>query len=283
MVAKKLSSSELPSSSPWQLDISLASNHVIDESCIGIAESHPPEEILKLATERGFKQICQKQGFGFEDELQAAHQFAEDPEKLLNAPVHLILNSADQRDSIVLEFKSSAEKHEVLERLNKFMESKDLSQTLKYDAVAVADELFTNAMYNAPFVDSKTHHNPGVSRHEIEVTYHSGRTARLIVGIDGTRLFIGCQDPFGTLDLPAYLEKVRQTYIRGPAATMNFGSGGAGLGSYIIFNTGSSLYFGVWPGRATVICCVLPIGLSNRKRAQIPKHLHWFQNAKGAK
>jgi hypothetical protein len=99
----------------------------------------------------------------------------------------------------------------------------------------------------------------------------------LFLAHDESRLMVGCTDPYGSLGIARYLSKVKATYALGAAATMDFGSGGAGIGSYIIFNTGASLYIGVKPGQSTVICCVLPLGMSNRKRAALSKHLHWIQ------
>lgn len=163
-----------------------------------------------------------------------------------------------------------------MEGVTKPMESKGLSQTLIEDVVCVADELFTNAVYNAPFVDKRTHLNPGISRSEMEIHLEADKPVRLFLAHDESRMVLGCKDPFGTLNLVKYFNTIKATYLRGPAATMNFGPGGAGLGSYLIFNAGSSLYFGVSPGNVTIICCVIPLGMSYRKRAEMPKHLHWI-------
>lgn len=271
-------------SSPEEMELSQLSTLKVEPNVIGLGDNLPPEEMLKLATEVGFSNICQRQGFEFDRELRSSQSMVESPESFREFPVASIfkpesLNQKTESEFLLMneQFSSSLQKRPVLSTLLSTLEAKGLSQTMTEDVTAVADEFFTNAIFNAPFVDAKTQRNPGISRQETEIKYNDGRFSRLFLASDNTRLVIGCADPFGTLDLKLYLNKVKATYLRGPAATMNFGPGGAGLGSYIIFNTGSSLFFGVWPRQATVLCCVIPLGMSYRKRIQLPKHLHWIQ------
>lgn len=269
---------------PAELELSKLDTLKVEPNIIGLGDNLPPEEMLKLATEVGFFNICQRQGFEYQKELNSAYALVESPEHFLEFPVSSIfrpesINSKTEAEYLLMneKFNSSSQKRPVLGQLQAALEAKGLSQTMMEDVTAVADEFYTNAIYNAPFVDAKTQRNPGISRQEAEIEYEEGRASRLFLASDDTRLVIGCADPFGTLDLKLYLNKIKATYLRGPAATMNFGPGGAGLGSYIIFNTGSSLFFGVWPRQATVLCCVIPLGMSYRKRVQLPKHLHWIQ------
>lgn len=269
---------------PVELDLSQLATLKVENHHIGIGETLPPEDLLKLATEVGFTNICQKQGFEFQRELKSAHALVESPESFLEFPVASILsphglNRQAERGFVLMDemFDSSAQKRSVLTSVLKALDSKSLAQTMIEDVTAVADEFFTNAVFNAPFIDTTTMRNPGISRQDLEIKYETGLQGRLFLASDDSRLVVGVMDPFGALDLKFYLNKIKATYLRGPAATMNFGPGGAGLGSYIIFNTGSSLYFGVWPKRATVLCCVIPLGMSYRKRVQLPKHLHWIQ------
>ena len=255
-----------------------------NRASIGLGESLPPEDVLRFATDHGFQHICQKNGFNFERDLLSAELLVADPEAYFLHPVSTILKpeaigaeSDRALTAIDQRFDSSAQKRAILEQVGKHLESKGLAQTLIEDAQAVADELVTNAVFNAPFVDPITYVNPGLSRTETEIKLKGGRFGRLILAHDETQMVIGCEDPYGSLNLESYLSKIRATYLRGPAATMNFGSGGAGLGSYIIFNAGASLFFGVKQSRVTLMCCSLPMRLSYKKRVLLPKHLHWFQ------
>lgn len=258
--------------------------HKIVQADPWIGEDLQPEDLLALAIDKGFNHLCQKKGHLFAKEVESSNYLIASPESYLEFPVSTILspthlNKAAERALISDEFKfdSSNEKQVVLENVVKALQSKSFPQTIVDSVVAAADEFFTNAIYNAPFVDLKTHKNPGLNRKNTEIRLSGGKFARLFLAHDEGRLVLGCEDPFGSLNLLNYLKSIKATYTRGPAATMNFGPGGAGIGSYIIFNAGASLYFGVWPGRATILCCVVPLGMSNRQRIQMPKHLHWIQ------
>lgn len=275
---------KLVSKPVWQLDVAGTVPASVDAQCIGLADQLAPEEVLRLATGNQLRHLCQRQGFEFARDLEAAQLMAQAPETFRDTPVSTILTplaasvAAEKRLMWVdAAFKGSVDKQNVLDQITTAMASRNFARTLSEDVISVADELFTNAVFNAPFVDLVTQVNPGVNRHDTHVQFDADKQARLFLAQDATRLVVGCEDPFGSLNLHRYLNKIKDTYVKGPAASMNFGPGGAGLGSYIIFNAGSSLFFGVWPGQTTVLCCVIPLGLSLRKRTQLPKHLHWIQ------
>jgi hypothetical protein len=209
--------------------------------------------------------------------LAAKERYFKFPIATILTPEELSRESEHALIALERNFDSSSQKHDVLTAMTNAMQTRAFPQTVIDDVVAISDELYTNAIFNAPFVDKNTYKNPGISRTSSEVKLTGGKFARMFLAHDENRLVVGCEDPFGTLDLERFLQKVRSTYQRGPAASINFGPGGAGIGSYIIFNAGSSLYFGVNPGVASLICCVIPLGMSNRKRMQLDKHLHWIK------
>jgi hypothetical protein len=267
-----------------QIDVNEQSKDRVAPHCIGLADGLPPEQVLRLATELGYTHVIQKNGLEYGKELQTTEVLVENPAGFFDFPVASIFNptdlspSGDKRALLAdAYFTSSGQKRELLDGFIKSMESRSLSRTLIEDISLVSDEMFTNAVFNAPFVDSKTSKNANVSRQNLEVNFAPDKPGRMRMAADETRIMVACEDPYGSLNLNGYLSKIKATYDRGAAATMNFGSGGAGIGSYIIFNTGASLFVGVKQGRATIIACLLPLGLSNRKRALLPKHLHWIQ------
>ena len=275
---------KVAASQPWQLDLTGGVQAPVDSSCVGIAEALEPEQLLDLAVDSKLNHVCQKSGHLFDEDIQSANCMIENDESYFKFPVSTILApqsvSVESEKSLLMlnaQFSSSAEKQSVLGNLTSLLVSKGIAKTVLDDVVAVADEFYTNAIFNAPFVDMNTHNNPGISRNSLDIKLQDGKQARLFLAQDAKRLVIGCEDPFGSLDLTRYLTKVRSTYQKGPGAAINFGPGGAGIGSYIIFNAGSSLSFGVWPGRATLLCCVIPLGMSNRKRILLSKHIHWIQ------
>lgn len=269
---------------PTVVDLMLGILPPSDSQNVGVGAGLSPQDVLRFATDHGFSHLCQKDGFNFDRQLESAKTLVTSPESYFQLPVSSILkptamNEATEKSLICLDerFDSSQQKRSLLDSITKYLEEKGLSQTLIEDVNAVADELITNAIFNAPFIDMRTNTNPGLNRMDTEIKLKAGKFGRLIMAHDETELVIGCEDPYGSLNLDHYLNKIRTTYLRGPAATMNFGSGGAGLGSYIIFNAGSSLYFGVKASRVTLLCCSIPLKMSYKKRVQLPKHLHVIQ------
>ncbi|HMN67837.1 MAG TPA: hypothetical protein PKC28_04790 [Bdellovibrionales bacterium] len=251
---------------------------------IALTEDLRPSEVLHLVLQGGVRHVCQSKGAAFDQEKLSAETLIQTPERFFEFPVASVFaplspSPETERSFTWAEerFDSSAQKRAVLDSFGKTMKSKGLSQTLVDDVVLVADEMFTNAIFNAPFVDQKTHVNPGVSRLDLDVQLERGKFGRLILAEHAGRLLVGCEDPYGSLSLPMCLHKIKATYDRGVAESMNFGSGGSGIGSYIIYNTGSSLYLGVNPGLKTTLCCVIPHGMGNKRRAQMPKNLHCIQ------
>jgi hypothetical protein len=278
------SAKQLVAAKPWQLEITEGLAKPVDPACVGVAENLEPVQILGLALSNGLQHICQKKGHMYDEEVASSEALIAAQDSYLEFPVASILdpsnvNQKAERKHLVLDehFDRSSQKQEIYDKVSSTMTQKGIARTVMDEINAVADEMFTNALYNAPFVDLSTHKNPGVSRQNLEIKLDGGKFGRIFLAHSEKRLIIGCEDPFGSLDLRHFLSRIKSTYERGPAATMNFGPGGAGIGSYIIFNAGASLYFGVAPGRVTILCCVIPLGMSNRQRTNLPKHLHWFQ------
>ncbi|NJL24918.1 MAG: hypothetical protein HC902_06920, partial [Calothrix sp. SM1_5_4] len=155
----------------WTQEVDPRSALKADPSCIGVTNSLDPARVLRCALEQGYTHICQRDGVHFDEELASSEKLLESPDAFMNFPVASILSPSDlsraadlKHLALDMRFSSSRQKPEVLDRLGKFSESKGLARTLSDDILAVADEMFTNAVFNAPFVDEVTQHNPGVNR-----------------------------------------------------------------------------------------------------------------------
>lgn len=223
----------------------------------------------------GFSHICQTGGFEYNLELKSTDKLILKPKTYFENNVAATLGLGTKL--FERKFSQISEKSNLLEDIAKSWEPFSLPKSFSDELVLVIDELFTNAVFNAPVVDLKTQVNPGLSRERTDVQMHPGKFGKISLAHDKTRLVISCSDPYGTLNLNSYLQKVLTTYEVGADYSMNFGNGGAGIGSFIIFNSASSLYFGVRPGTETLISCVFPLHLSGKKRGMLPKHLHCIQ------
>ena len=248
------------------------------------SEDLSPEEVIQHSVTCGLSQICQTNGPAFETELNTSSIMLNDPQKFIDCPVSSILSpksASKATESRLTQFSATFQKaSEKIGHLDAFrfhLIQAGRSESLVSDASLAADEMFTNAIFNAPFVDLKTHHNPGIDRADASIQMNSDRSARLFMGHLNDRLVVGCSDPYGSLDVARLLARIQDCCLRGVSNTIRLGAGGAGIGSYLVYNTGSAYYVGVQHGRATVVCSAIQWQWSSRKRSEALKNLHWFQ------
>lgn len=245
-------------------------------------ETLSPTDALDLALNKRLQHLCHSGNPSFANDLNTSALMLSEPNVFLGNPLASILTptAANPLQEQVLKkfcfkFSTSQQKVEMLDGLTKFTKSLDSSDSLMVKVHAIIDELFTNAIFNAPFVKGTA--KPDVKNRNQVLQMHEGKSGEIFAGSDGKRLVFGCRDPYGSLDLTRLLVRVRDCYKDGVAGHMNMGNGGAGIGSFLVFHTCSSYYAGVHEGNATVICCSLPLRMSNRERETVPKNFHWFQ------
>lgn len=234
-----------------------------------------PSDLINSYLCDGFAHVCQSAGFRYDLEVNSAERLIHNPQHYFSDNMGSILGSADRLYE--KKFNSVGQKSKMLMEMSAAWSKLSLPKSFSDELILVADELFTNAVFNAPVVDLKTQLNPGLSRQRTDIKMHRGKFGTMSVAFAQDRIVISCSDPYGSLNLKSYLEKVLSTYEVGADYSMNFGAGGAGIGSFIIFNSASSIYFGVRPGKETLVSCVFPLHISGKKRVMLPKHLHCIQ------
>jgi hypothetical protein len=254
----------------------------IKDSChILVANDFSPAEVLNAALDKGYRHTIQSTSTTFTKELVAAAKLAIEPERILKFPLSAILNpmkcDAESEKNLSLiskDFSLAREKSVILRQIEEAIATKVRSTGLKADIVTVSDELLTNAIFNAPFVDLQNS-NPGESRDNSGISMTEGKCGHFFLGADEERIVIGCRDPYGTLNVKKLLERVRNCYLRSVAATMNMnGAGGAGIGSFMVFNSSCSYFVATEQLKTTVVCAVMSIKGSGRARQEAPKSLH---------
>lgn len=241
-----------------------------------------PVDVLSAAIAGPHTHICQTSGWMFNEEVQAADLMARDKSAFFESPATSIIWPGEvgkrKEESALIynrKFLSSREKQVIIADMKKAVGKLSKSITLIDEIAAVADEFVTNALFNAPFVDPVSHINRRVDRLTTMVDLPPDKPSRLFLAADERRIIVGIEDHYGSLDVKGLMERVRDCYTSG--TPINFGAGGAGIGCFIIFKIGCSIYFGVRPGELTVIACVIPHPVNRRQRDQLPKHLHWIQ------
>lgn len=250
-----------------------------------VTQGETPQELLSRFVDHKINHVCQTDAGSIENELNTAALMTYNPQIFLDFPIASILNPTEITPQINsnltklhISFSQAKQKSSVLDVLRDLLVKAGRPDSLISDAVLVADEMFTNAVFNAPFIDLKTGKNLGINRNDSSVQMTQGQKAELFVGHDDSRLAIVCRDNYGTLNLDKFLRRIYDCYVKGVTASIRLsGTGGAGIGSHMVFNMSSSLYVGVKRGQTTVVGASLHWKWSNRRRIESTKNLHCFE------
>jgi len=81
------------------------------------------------------------------------------------------------------------------------------------------------------------------------------------------------------LSVNKLFKRIKNCYDTSVGDNINYsGAGGAGIGSYLIFNSSASYFAEVKVQSHTIVCCTVPLGMSSRARLNIAKNLHFFSH-----
>ena len=245
-----------------------------DDNSIGVGDSMQPSDLLDHAIEHEFSQIVQKPSPKLDREIDCSVVMLSDKDRFLNFPLSTILSpkeASPEKEAELTKFEyrfdRPMQKYEMLQKLDQVVSPVFKSKLVMNDAILVADEFFTNAVFNAP----------GTSRDAPLADVQKVRPGRVFAGHDDLHVIIGCEDQYGSLDPRKLLKRIRECVKHGVADALNFGYGGAGIGTFMIFDACVGLYLGVDKGKRTVIAAALPIRGSYRQRVGTPKTLHYFR------
>ncbi len=249
---------------------------------ICVVESEIPSEVFRLALNYDSAHVVQTKNPYFANDLNTAALFAKDKDAFSRAPLSAILapDRCDEKSETELKifeqtFTSSIEKPQILINAESALNGLSIAGSLIADIIVIVDEMITNAVYNAPFVDLQNT-NSGPRHRQNEVHMPSGKSARIFIGADKDRIAIGCKDLYGTLNVSKLFARIKNCYDTSVGDNINFsGAGGAGIGSYMIFNSSASYFAEVKIETHTIVCCTVPIRMSSRGRQKIVKNLHF--------
>lgn len=233
---------------------------------IGVTASLEPAEVIRLAQDGSLRHIVQKDGIAFDTEVSLSRVMIDKPNVFLAQPLETILGlgeGASHLPNISLTYSTNEGKGGALRQFENFLQALPGSRAIREQAMLVADELYTNAAKNAW---------PNGLRPD-EGPIRPG-TVEFFARADDQRLIIGCRDSFGELGLARVLSRIQSCYDNGVAKSINRGKGGAGIGSFLVFDGAISYYAGVELGRRTVVCVALPLGIGYREASHLPKNIH---------
>ncbi|MEZ4871877.1 MAG: hypothetical protein R2827_06465 [Bdellovibrionales bacterium] len=248
---------------------------------IGLSTTGDIVKDLAQAKESNLMHIIQPEKFDFIHELNSSALMTADPELFFKYPASSILSpihvgpEAEERFVFVdYEFNKSSEKHAALILLEVELEKFTSNQSLITTMRSLADEMFTNAIYNAPFVENVS--IQGEDRGKV-IDLPEDKKSRILLARDEQRLIIACVDPFGSLKIPRLINKVYGCFKDGAASQIQMDSKkGAGIGTFMLFDASPSTYVAVSPNQTTIFACVLPLNMSARKIQELPKSFHFI-------
>ena len=175
-------------------------------------------------------------------------------------PQRYTCSSASERDELLDWLRVYAAEHRVRSRL--------------VDVLTVAaDEMITNALYNAPTDGQGNHPYAQVSR-QVPVSLEKPALVEVELRCDGKRLGISTVDPFGSLRPEVVLGSLRRCFRK--AEPRPGSTGGAGLGLYLLLGSLSHLIFNVALGKRTEVIGLMDISSNLGRTAAAGKSFNIF-------
>ena len=152
---------------------------------------------------------------------------------------------------------SSADAKPFVDRVTRRAQELDIHPRLIDQLALVADELVSNALYNAP-VDTSGRPRFAHLKRTTSVALGPGEQISARIGCDGTLFGLSVADSFGTLTRTHcldYLVKGLRREVAPPAAE----KGGAGLGLYLTFDSLNQLAVNIWAGQSTEVIGLIDV------------------------
>jgi hypothetical protein len=177
----------------------------------------------------------------------AKSQLALFVERLAYGPAHTFV--APMAIGRVALLASSARRENRLERMREWFATQGLSPRTVLQMSDVAEELVTNALFDAPM--EAGYFEAAMPRTE-EVTMPPELACEISYGVDSSSVFVRVRDPFGAFMRRRLLHVLKRCNVD-DGITLDESRGGAGLGLWRVFSTASSIAITVIPGRLTDI------------------------------
>jgi diguanylate cyclase (GGDEF)-like protein len=251
-----------------------------DEKTLIIGDNLKPEETLELIIKKNYRHITQKGAVAQDAEIRLADAMITSPFDYISYPACSFLGISEKNEEaeasicLINEFLTSpSDKDRLLRKIAHLGSSITTQEGLIDDICSVADELITNAIYNAPYI-AVNDFRSGINRDSKHISVDILKKPRFFLAISEEQVFVGVTDHYGSLNSEKHLERIHSCYVNGVAKMINFSNGGAGIGSFKVFHIASGYYIGVVPGKHTTIACSFAKKLSGLARQDLPKSIH---------
>lgn len=173
-----------------------------------------------------------------------------------------------------LRVATSADKTRVLAQAEAYAQSRSVHPRLAGQFLSVADELLTNAVFNAP-VDAQGNSRYRSLSRVNEVVLKPGEEIEVTLCADSKRLGLSVADPFGSLTRERLLDYLAKCFRR-DSDQVSRAPGGAGLGFYFLFESLSQFVVNISAGRRTEMLGLIDLRGSYRDFARSSKSFNVF-------
>ncbi|MES2963384.1 MAG: hypothetical protein V4760_05805 [Bdellovibrionota bacterium] len=239
-----------------------------EKGTIGVGSSLEPADVIRLTTEHNFHHVVQKDGISFDTEMAVARTMSTNLNAFLDHPLQTILGLSDvdagHLPSLVIKAAVDERKSNTIEQFDNYLKGLSGVRPIIDEAMMIADELYTNG--------AKLGFDPARLSKGAKLVRPG--TVEFFARTDGLRLVLGVRDSYGLLKFEQVLSRIANCFANGMAGSIKQGEGGAGIGSFMVFNACVSYYAGVERGKRSVVCVALPVGISRREGNALPKNIH---------
>lgn len=227
----------------------------------------------------GFRHFVNRNRSDLPQELLASCLMITKPSIFVQNPIPFFLAGfsnlqilTDSERNLTLSFRKSTQKAEVLQELEMFLAKNPKTKSLSDICIQSADELITNALFNAPVDADGERMFLNVDRQKV-VEYPPEKKATLFACFSDDRITIGCEDTFGSMTVTEMYQYLR-TKFSSDLSIPRENSGGAGLGLKMIMENSANFYlFSERYRRSLVAASFLLSGLKSNMSNS--KHFHW--------
>lgn len=174
---------------------------------------------------------------------------------------HRVMSTSNDRNAVICEIERFAKTIGVPSRLRSLIGM-------------VADELITNAVYNAPVLPDGSRCYASQPR-TVPVELTPGQEVVIRYCCDGVRFGISSVDPFGSLSPELVQDYLARGYRRGPDQVSST-AGGAGLGLYQIMDSLSHFVINIEKGSRTEMIGLVDVSGNYRRFAAAGKSFNLF-------
>ena len=219
-----------------------------------ITDQIEEKQVLNLALRQEIHHVVQNSLQSLEDKVHRLNVLSEDYRKYFQPQFNILLDP-----ELVKVFTIGPKDNRLthIESIFKLL-NVDMMSSRAQPMVQVIEELIMNAQITAPLQRQSVTH----------------KSVDLKIEKKKDLIAISAIDYYGTLGIDKFLKRIENAFSIGLGQSINFGRGGAGLGSSIIYKFAESIYLGCITEQCTRVSVVMPFNKSEKIFSTIQKSIH---------